>query len=80
MIRALEHITPRTIAKDNREISRIISAAVVNSRFRQKLLQDPLAAVAAGFNGESFNLRSEQQHQMVSANAATLAQFASHFA
>jgi len=59
-----------------REFSRIISAAVVNQGFRNRLLSNPEEAVASGFNGERFNLQEEDHDLLRSIQAGTLAEFA----
>jgi hypothetical protein len=40
----------------NGEMSRLVTAAVVNKKFCDLLLTSPAAALAAGYNGESFYL------------------------
>jgi hypothetical protein len=44
-----------------KESSRLLTAAVVNRRFRQMLLADPGRAVASGYGGEAFHLRSDER-------------------
>lgn len=59
------------------EISRLLTAAVINSQFRQLLLTNPEKAISAGYRGESFHLgRAEKQH-IASIRATSLADFAS---
>ena len=58
------------------ELSRLISAAVVNKRFCQLLLSDPSEALATGFNGELFHLAREEQDLILSIRAVSLADFA----
>jgi hypothetical protein len=60
----------------NQELSRILSAAVVNSHFRSMLLKDPASAVAGGFSGESFSLGSSEQKKLGAIRASSLADFA----
>ncbi len=60
-----------------REYSRILSAAVISSQFRQMLLTNPAQAIAAGFGGEAFHLGYEEKKHVTSIRAATLADFAS---
>ena len=38
-----------------RELSRILSAAVINSKFRALLLSDPNSAIKNGYLGECFS-------------------------
>lgn len=58
------------------EINRLLSAAVVSATFRRLLLRDPVAALAKGYNGESFEIRSEELAQIVLIRAGSLAEFA----
>lgn len=59
------------------EYSRILSAAVVNARFRQALLKDPAQAIASGYWGEKFHLGKEERQRLGSIHANSLADFAS---
>jgi len=63
-----------------RELSRVISAAVVNQRFRNMLLNDPAAAVSAGYSGERFVLADEEKAQLSRVRAGSLAEFAAQVA
>ncbi len=60
----------------NQELSRILSAAVVNSHFRSMLLNDPVSAIAGGYSGESFSLGSTEQQKLGAIRASSLADFA----
>lgn len=60
-----------------KEYSRILTAAVISSQFRQMLLSNPAKAIAAGFGGEAFCLENEEKNRVASIRAATLADFAS---
>ena len=60
----------------NQELSRIISAAVVNSHFRSILLNDPASAIAGGYSGECFSLGSNEQKKLGAIRASSLADFA----
>ena len=62
---------------NDREISRLITAAVVNQGFCQMLLDNPKRALASGFKGETFALETEEQDLIFSIQAASLAEFAS---
>jgi hypothetical protein len=76
MLRHLNtHSSPRSqIASP--EYSRILSAAVINSGFRQMLLKDPVKAVCGGYSGEKFNLNNNDKSRLASIRAASLADFA----
>jgi hypothetical protein len=60
----------------NQEISRILSAAIVNSHFRSRLLNDPVSAIAGGYSGESFSLGFNDQKKLGTIRASSLAEFA----
>jgi hypothetical protein len=62
------------------EYSRILSAAVINSNFRNILLRDPAKAIAGGYSGEKFNLGHADQKRLSSIHANSLADFASQLA
>lgn len=58
------------------ELSRILSAAVVNSHFRSMLLSDPISAITNGYSGESFSLGAKEQERLRAIRANNLADFA----
>lgn len=58
------------------EISRLLTAAVVNRRFCQLLLANPACALAHGYNGEAFRLDSEARDRVLAIRAQNLADFA----
>jgi len=62
------------------EMSRLISAAVINQQFRSMLLNDPAAAVSAGYKGEQFTLAEEEKVQLGQMRAVSLAEFAAQIA
>jgi hypothetical protein len=66
-----EHIT-----NNEREYSRIMTAAVVSERFRKLLLSNPSLAIKSGYGGEAFNLASEESDRISSIKATSLAEFA----
>ena len=68
---------PRT---NGRELSRLITAAVVNQGFCNMLLANPERALASGFNGEAFCLETEDQNFVLSIQASNLAEFAMQLA
>ena len=61
---------------ERREVSRLLTAAVVNKRFCKLLLSNPASALASGYNGESFSIEREEKDFIVSIQAKTLAEFA----
>jgi hypothetical protein len=58
------------------ELSRLISAAVINEKFCRTLLDNPAKALVAGYGGESFHLPSEEKARISSIRATSLADFA----
>lgn len=60
----------------NQGISRILSAAVINNRFRSLLLSDPVSAVSKGYGGECFFLKEEEKKRLSVFHACDLADFA----
>jgi len=59
------------------EISRLLTAAVINGSFRQALLSNPVAAISSGFGGEAFNLGADVVKRVSTIRATSLADFAS---
>lgn len=57
-------------------ISRLITAAVINQSFRKLLLTNPEKAISTGFNGESFRLDRHETELILSIRATSLADFA----
>ncbi|HEY9089247.1 MAG TPA: hypothetical protein VIO36_13845 [Anaerolineaceae bacterium] len=70
----------RNTAQFSQEYSRILSAAVINARFRQALLNNPVQAVTTGYWGEKFQLGSEERNHLASIRATSLAEFATQLA
>jgi hypothetical protein len=58
------------------EYSRILTAAIVNKKFRNLLLSNPALAIRSGFGGEAFNLEKEEVERISEIQAASLADFA----
>ena len=56
--------------------SRIISAAVINERFCNLLLNDPEKAITSGYSGETFEMNSEDKMILSSIRANNLSEFA----
>lgn len=65
-----------TSSNSNKEINKLLSAAIVNARFRQLLLTDPRAAIKAGYNGESFDLDEKTRTRILAITASSLSEFA----
>jgi hypothetical protein len=58
------------------EVSRLLTAAVINTQFRSMLLNNPSKAISKGYGGERFQLCKEEQTKLASIKAASLAEFA----
>jgi len=58
------------------EYSRILSAAVISSRFRKMLLADPVKAISDGYSGEIFEIGIEEKSRLAKIQANSLADFA----
>lgn len=67
----------KQIVDNDREYSRIITAAVINAKFRKLLLSNPRMAIENGFGGEAFNLEKKESERLSAIKASTLAEFAS---
>ena len=63
--------------RPHQEISRLLTAAVVNIHFRQMLLTNPGKAIANGYAGEAFRINSDEKKRLSSIRATSLADFAS---
>jgi hypothetical protein len=60
----------------NLELSRILTAAVVNSRFRSLLLNDPISAVEIGYSDESFSIGADEKEKLGAIHVSSLSDFA----
>ena len=76
MIKTNSYILNARNPLKNQELSRILSAAVVNSHFRSMLLNDPISAIANGYSGECFSLGEKEQERLQAIRANNLADFA----
>lgn len=75
-----ETVRPATNTRPQQEISRLLTAAVINAHFRQILLNNPANAIAMGYEGEAFHLGSEEKKSLSAIQATSLADFASQIA
>lgn len=67
---------PKTASGSGKELSRLLTAAVVNQRFCRLLLSNPERAVNGGYHGEPFRLAREERDRILSIRAKSLADFA----
>jgi hypothetical protein len=70
------HAASHPSAALSKNLNRLICAAVVNPRFRALLLSDPVAALAAGYNGENFQLTPAEYAAVTSLHVTTIRDFA----
>ncbi|HEX2980425.1 MAG TPA: hypothetical protein VHO48_09185 [Anaerolineaceae bacterium] len=57
-------------------LSRLITAAVINQSFCRLLLTNPEKAINTGYNGETFRLDRDEKDLVLSIQANSLADFA----
>lgn len=57
-------------------LNRLLSAAVISPQFQSLLLSNPAAALAAGYNGEDFQLTPAEYAAVTSLHASTIRDFA----
>ena len=74
----LTQIIPTTLLtnKKNTEFSRIISAAVIYTRFRAALLDSPLQTIDQGYEGEYFFVNAQEKAKLKAIHASNLVDFA----
>ena len=63
---------------EHRELHRLMSAAIVNQRFRSQLLENPIETVRAGYLGHAFALTSDEQEVLASIEARDFLTFSEH--
>jgi hypothetical protein len=69
--------TPRIVSANGRELSRLVSAAVVSQEYCDLLLGDPATALRIGYNGSGpFQLAPQDQELVLFICAKSLADFA----
>lgn len=73
---ALAYYPPSNPPSSGSELSRLLTAAVVNRGFCKLLLTNPASALEKGYNGESFRLGREEHDLVLSIHAKSLADFA----
>jgi len=58
------------------ELSRILSAAVINQGFCSSLLKTPSLAIESGYYGEFFNVNAQEKAKIEAIHASNLVDFA----
>jgi hypothetical protein len=71
---------PSIAPASGKELSRLLTAAVINRRFCNLLLTSPAAALASGYHGEPFRLATEEKDLVLSIQARSLEEFAMQLA
>lgn len=64
-------------ASTKAELGRLIHAAVINTRFRQSLLANPISTIEGGYLGEKFHFPGEVREKMRHIRAGNLEEFSS---
>lgn len=70
---APEHDCADTV---RRECGRLIHAAVINKRFREMLLANPVKSIETGYSGENFSFTREEKARIRHIQARSLEDFA----
>ncbi|HWQ46981.1 MAG TPA: hypothetical protein VN376_08945 [Longilinea sp.] len=65
--------------EQSRSINRLFCAAAISRSFCQLLLSDPATALVNGFQGEHFDLNSEEKCRLLTIRATSLADLASQW-
>ena len=80
MLKKIPTSTVKSTNFSRPEVSRLLTAAVINHSFRSMLLSNPAKAIAGGYSGEWFQLGSTQKRRVTSIHASTLTEFATQLA
>ena len=80
MLRYLNQTSKNASQAVNSEISRIVSAAVVNKHFCSTLLTNPSSAISQGYCGEPFRLSAAQKDRIAMIKESSLEGFAAKLA
>ena len=67
------------IPMNSPEMSRLISAALVDEKFCHLLLADPAVAIASGYNNEAFNLSPQEKIFVLTTGATSLTDLAARW-
>jgi len=77
----MSHSNPSTgDSSGHGELGKLVHAALISAKFRELLLTDAAAALAAGCAGETFHLTPEEQELVLSIHASSLQDFAMQLA
>jgi hypothetical protein len=64
------------VTRPNREINRLLAAAIVSKNFCSMLIEDPIRAIDVGYLGEAFMLSVQEREMLGQIRAETLQDFA----
>ena len=73
-------LTSRSLSDGRLELSRLLTAAVINPEFCHLLLDDPELALESGFQGEDFLFTEDERELILSIRATSLADLANQLA
>jgi hypothetical protein len=80
MIRPNSLYNPIRASIKKPELSRLLSAAVINSQFCNMLLNDPVTAAQEGYEDERFCFNHKEMEKLSAIHAASLKDFAAELA
>ncbi len=63
-------------SSDHSGLQRLLTAAIVNRQFREKLLSEPEMALAGGYLGQAFTLTDQEKTIISNVRARDLTDFA----
>jgi len=76
----IETDRPQSVRAFDREVSRLLSAAVVSRSFARTLLSDPGEALETGYQGHVFTFTDPERQILISLEAETIQEFAAEVA
>lgn len=68
-------VTTLDVSEDIAILGRLLIAAAINQRFREKLLDNPEDAVRSGFGGERFHITEDTMKVIAAIHESTLPEF-----
>ena len=80
MLRKIQSNSIVRPSSQSKELSRILTAAVINCNFRKALLENPILAVNCGYGNEHFQLHTDEKERLTTISATSLAEFAQQLA
>ena len=80
MLRKIQSNSISRPSSKSKELSRILTAAVINHNFRNALLKNPILAVNDGYGSEHFQLHTGEKERLMTISATSLSEFAQQLA